>query len=123
MANLTISNGNKTIDTKGLQVRELKAGLSLEQAIEKTSGNGVDETFVEAEGKKYVIFSEDNLSIDSKASIQIDGKAAKVLKSTNEINSFGEGLAFVPVKGYKVAKAVLAPIVPNPATGLAITGG
>lgn len=123
MSNFSISSGNQPIDTKGMQIRELKAGLSLEQAIEKTQDNGIDEAFVEADGKRYVIYSEDDLRIDSKANIQVEGKAAKVLHLSDEMNSFGDGLFLMPSKGYRIAKAAIAPIAPNPATALAITGG
>ena len=129
MASLSISNQGKPVETKGIQVRELKADISLEKAIEATQANGMDEAFVEADGKRYVIFSEDNLDL-AKASLQVDGKATKVLKLSNEINSLGEGLSTAPKAIYRAGAAAVAPlakplryVAPNPATAFAIAAG
>lgn len=83
----------------------------------------MDEAFVEADGKRYVIFTEDNLNLTANTSITIDGKAAHVIKLSNEINSFGEGLSYVPLKGYDVVKSALEPLVPNATTGFAMIAG
>ena len=124
MANLNLTINSKAAEGN-IKVRELKDNVTLAQAIEKTQANGMDEAFVEADGKRYVIFSEDNVSLE-KANIQIDGKAARIVNFSNEINSFGEGISYVPKKTYQVGKAALEPIkyvVPNAGTGIAIAAG
>lgn len=126
MSNLNISTAGQPIDTRGLKVRELKDNIQLDDALKATQGNGMDEAFVEADGKRYVIYSDDNFKLDSKASISIDGKAAKVLKLSNEINSFSEGISYVPSKAYDIAKSALKPVkfvAPNATTSLAIMAG
>lgn len=124
MTNFSIGSSGGP-ERPNIRIRELKPEVSLEQALAKTASNGLDEAFVEAGGKRYVLYSDDDIVL-ANAEIQVEGKAATLLSFNDEINSFGEGLCYLPGKGLKAAWSVIKPIghvVPNLPTGMAIATG
>lgn len=119
-----------------VQVRELKDGVSIEQAAEATKDNGYDEIFFSQEGKNFVAFSSDQAimkqlksgeSNQSLKDLKLDGKAIKVIKLNDETNSFFGGAwettksigRAVVVKPYQLLK----PVLPNAATAGTFAGG
>ncbi|HEY9839781.1 MAG: hypothetical protein ACAI44_15130 [Candidatus Sericytochromatia bacterium] len=119
-----------------VQVRELKDGVSIEQAAEATKNNGFDEVFFSQEGKNYVAFTTDHglisqlksgQSNQSLKDLNLEGKAIKLVKLNDETNSFFGGAwqtaksigRAVVVKPYELLK----PVLPNAATAGTFAGG
>lgn len=124
-------SSNKTHDVTLKGVRELKEGMSVEEAAKLTKSNGLDEIFFEADGKKYVGFTDaQGLDDFDTANFrgEFQGAAMKVLKLNDEVAPhFLSGAAEMTST---LAKAVSAPIraaaratIPNTATGIALAGG
>lgn len=86
------------VNVKGT-VRELKEGVSIGQAFEAGSKDGLDQVYIEAGGKKYAVIG-DGLQLSGfkktdmpLARLYIDGKMqeAEIKAVDNEKNTAGEG--------------------------------
>lgn len=122
---------NKVDEVKLKGVRELKEGLPVEEAAKLTKNNGLDEIFFEANGKKYVGFT-DASGLDDFDTTQIHGEyqgtSMTFLKLNDEVSThFFSGAAEMTGT---LARAVSSPFravanatIPNKATGFALTGG
>lgn len=127
----TVKNYNDEPKTLAFQkVRELKDGMTVEQAAELTKDNGMDELFFECEGKQYVAFTSDsmeNIQHYADKGITNNGKAINVLKFNDEANSLLSGAwdmtktlgRAVVMKPYQALK----PVLPNAATAGTFLGG
>lgn len=124
-----LSNGqSQAMNLKG--VRELKDGMSIDEAAKLTAKNGLDEVFFEVEGKKYVGFADaDHFEkIDTATSkMEMNGKPMNILKLNNEVeNNFLAGAAEMTGKLYRAVTTPIRPalnLIPNKATGAALMAG
>lgn len=118
-----------TYPAYGLPAHALKPGVTLEQAIAKTQGNGLDEVFF-TQGDKLYVASSEKLGLHAQAHIQnlefvdFKGEPAKVLHVNAEANTSEEGV----VTTFKLMKnAVIKPFsyidIPNKATAATFVGG
>lgn len=90
--NLTI-NGT-AIPVQG--VRALRPGISIEQASQKTKGNGLDEVYFNSNGKSYVAYGDSlNISMLKKnviPAVMLNGQKADIVAFEDEANSVWEGM-------------------------------
>jgi hypothetical protein len=90
---MNISINQQSIAVQG--VRELRPGISIEQAIQKTKRNGLDEVFFKANGRAYVAYGDainiSKLKKNEIPAIMFNGLQADMLAFDDESNSIAEG--------------------------------
>ena len=126
---LTIND--KQINVQG--IRELKPGISIQQACEKTKKNGIDEVYFTSGGKSYLAYG-DSLNISDLAKKQIarasfNGAQADVIAHEDEINSVGEGIRVGMLRAWKDTSNTVVGAVKNivssigPSSAMMVGGG
>ncbi|MFN8674677.1 MAG: hypothetical protein U0457_21670 [Candidatus Sericytochromatia bacterium] len=105
-------NGHQ-LDVQG--IKELKNGLSIQEAASKTNKNGLDEVYFSVNGKNYLAYGDalkiGELSQNKIASVTYKGYTGTVVAYQNEANSVGEGVKNGALEGLKKAKdAVLGAV-------------
>lgn len=120
---LTINGVN--IPVQG--IRALRAGITIEQASQKTKGNGLDEIFFIANGKAYVAYGDSlNLSGLKKNSIPVvtfEGQKADIVAYDDEANGIWEGMKLGAVKAIKDTSDAVYGAVKNIITTIGPTAG
>lgn len=91
---MSLTINGKAVPVQG--IRELKPGLSIQEASLKTKNNGLDEIFFNTNGKTYIAYG-DSLNISALRKNQIpavafDGVQADIVAYDDEANSVGEGM-------------------------------
>ncbi len=90
---MNISINQQSIAVQG--VRELRPGISIEQAIQKTKKNGLDEVFFKANGRAYVAYGDainiSKLKKNEIPALMFNGLQADMLAFDDEANSVAEG--------------------------------
>jgi hypothetical protein len=105
------------VNTKG-QVFELKEGTNIKEALKAGQKDGLDQVYVEAGGKNYVV-QGDGLNLKGiakgtlpKAQLELNGKTveATIKEVDNELNTRDEGLMSpVAIGGMAVGVVAVAP--------------
>lgn len=115
-------NGRQ-LDVQG--IKELKTGLSIQEAAQKTKKNGVDEIYFTANGKNYLAYGDalkiGELAQNKIATVTYNANAGSVVAYENELNSFGEGLKSGAMGGVKKAKDAVLGAVSNTITSVGPT--
>ncbi len=129
MESITI-NG-KNLDVQG--IKELKPGMSVQEASTKTKKNGIDEIYFNVDGKNFLAYGDSlkigDLSDNKIASVTYNGRAGSVVAYENEINSLQEGMTTGALSGIKKTKDALFGAVSNtitsvgPTASYALAGG
>lgn len=92
---MNISINRQDIAVQG--IRELRPGISIEQAVQKTKKNGLDEVFFMSQGRAYVAYGDAiNLSKLKKneiPAVMFNGMSADMVAFDDEANSVAEGAA------------------------------
>ena len=90
---MNISINQQSIAVQG--VRELRPGISIEQAIQKTKKNGLDEVFFTSNGRAYVAYGDalniSKLKKNEIPALMVNGLKADLLAFDDEANSIAEG--------------------------------
>lgn len=90
---MNISINHQSIAVQG--VRELRPGISIEQAIQKTKKNGLDEVFFTANGRAYVAYGDainiSKLKKNEIPALMFNGVKADMHAFDDEANSVAEG--------------------------------
>ncbi len=122
------SRYDKVLPEINLNAREIKEGITLEQAVAATQGNGLDEIFFSQGDKLYVAYSEmgggDQNRIQNLNFGEFNGQQAKILKMSSEVNTAGEGFTgSFKLIGSAIAKPFSYIKMPNAATAATFAGG
>lgn len=125
---------NLTINGKSLAVqgiRALRPGITVEQAIQKTKNNGLDEVFFNANGRTYVAYG-DSLQISDLArnkipAVKFNTLQADVIAYDDEANSVWEGArkgAVDEVKnGINYVRTAVGNLITTVQPAVAVAGG
>lgn len=111
--NLTI-NG-KAIPVQG--IRALRPGITIEQAVQKTKNNGLDEIFFQSNGRSYVAYG-DSLNLSGLKSNKIptvtfNNAKADVVAYDDEANSVWEGMSKGAVDEIKTGMTAVRTAISN----------
>lgn len=125
--NLTI-NGRQ-IAVQG--IRPLRAGITIEQAVQKTKNNGLDEIYFNSNGRSYVAYGDSLTLSDLKRNkiptITFNGAQADVVAYDDEANSVWEGMtkgAVDEVKnGMTAVRTAISNLVTTVSPAVAAAGG
>lgn len=126
---MNLSINGQQIQVQG--IRPLRPGITIEQATQKTKGNGLDEVYFNANGRTYIAFG-DALNISSLKKSQIpavmfDNKKADLITYEDEANSVWEGAKRGAVEEVKTGMNAVRTAVNNLITtvqpAVAVAGG
>lgn len=123
------SRYDTTLPEINLNAREIKEGITLEQAVAATQGNGLDEVFFSQGDKLYVAYSEgmnngDQNRIKNLNFGVFNGEQAKILAVSSEVNTASEGFSgSFKLIGSAIAKPFSYIKMPNTATAATFAGG
>lgn len=112
-----------------LNAREIKEGITLEQAVAATQSNGLDEVFFSQGDKLYVAYSEgmggdDQNRIKNLNFGEFNGQQAKILAVSSEVNTLSEGFnGSFKLIGSAISKPLSYIKMPNAATAATFAGG
>lgn len=125
---------NLSINGQQLQVqgvRALRPGITIEQAVQKTKNNGLDEVFFTSNGQSYVAYG-DSLDISKLKKNQIPAvmfasQKADIVAYDDEVNSVWEGVkkgAIEEIKtGMGAVRTAVNNLVSNVGPSIAAAGG
>lgn len=125
--NLTI-NG-KAIPVQG--IRALRPGITIEQAVQKTKNNGLDEVFFKSNGRTYIAYG-DSLNLSGLKSNKIpavtfNGAQADAIAYDDEANSVWEGMTKGAVdeikNGMTAVRTAISNLVTTVTPAVAAAGG
>lgn len=119
----TIAINGKNLDVQG--IKELKPGMSVQEASLKTKKNGIDEIYFNVDGKNFLAYGDSldigGLSSNKIAQVTYNGRAGNVVVHENEINSLKEGMITGALSGIKKTKDALFGAVSNTITSVGPT--
>lgn len=119
----TISLNGRQLDVQG--IKELKPGMSVQEASVKTKKNGIDEIYFNVDGKNFLAYGDSlnigDLSQNKIAQVTYNGRAGSVVAYENEINSVQEGMKTGAMNGIKKTKDALFGAVSNTITSVGPT--
>lgn len=126
---MALSINGQQIHVQG--VRPLRPGITIEQAVQRTKNNGLDEIFFMSEGRAYVAYGDSlNLSGLKKNAIpavMFQGRSADVIAYDDEVNSVWEGMRKGAVEEIKTGMNAVRTAVSNLITTVqptvAVAGG
>ncbi|MFN8575974.1 MAG: hypothetical protein U0354_03885 [Candidatus Sericytochromatia bacterium] len=114
-------------------IKELKPGMSVQEASTKTKKNGIDEIYFNVDGKNFLAYGDSlkigELSENRIAKVTYNGRAGNVVAYENEINSLQEGMKTGALSGIKKTKDAIFGAVSNivttigPTSALVAAGG
>lgn len=112
-------------------IRPLRAGITIEQATQKTKNNGLDEIYFNSNGRSYIAYGDSlNLSALKKnqiPTVMFNGLKADVVSYDDEANSIWEGAAKGAVEEVKTGMNAVRTAVSNLVTtvqpAVAVAGG
>ena len=125
---------NLSINGQQLQVqgvRALRPGITIEQAVQKTKNNGIDEVFFTSNGQSYIAYG-DSLDISKLKKNQIPAvmfasQKADIIAYDDEVNSVWEGAkkgAIEEIKtGMNAVRTAVNNLISNVAPSVAAAGG
>ncbi len=125
---------NLSINGQQLQVqgvRTLRPGITIEQAVQKTKNNGLDEVFFTSNGQTYMAYG-DSLEISKLKKNQIPAvmfasQKADIIAYDDEVNSVWEGAkkgAIEEIKtGMNAVRTAVNNLISNVAPSIAAAGG
>lgn len=125
--NLTI-NG-KAIPVQG--IRALRPGITIEQAVQKTKNNGLDEVFFQSNGRSYIAYG-DSLNLSGLKSnkiptITFNSAKADIVAYDDEANSIWEGMSKGAVDeiktGMTAVRTAISNLVTTVSPAVAAAGG
>jgi hypothetical protein len=120
----SLAINGKVINVQG--IKELKSGLSIQEATLKTKKNGLDEVYFTVDGKNLLAYGDaldlKALSKNKIASITYNGKQGTLVAYEDEANSFGEGLSLGALNGLKNTRDAVLGAVKNTITSIGPTG-
>lgn len=92
---MNISINRQNISVQG--IRELRPGITIEQAVQKTKKNGLDEVFFMAQGRAYVAYGDSidlsKLKKNDIPAVMFNNMSADLIAFDDEANSIAEGAA------------------------------
>ncbi len=90
---MNISINRQNIAVQG--IRELRAGITVEQAVQKTRNNGLDEVFFKSNGRTYVAYGDalkiSDLRKNEIPAVMFNHMSADIIAYDDEANSYLEG--------------------------------
>lgn len=127
----TISINGKELAVQG--IKELRAGMSVQEASTKTKKNGIDEIYFNVDGKNYLAYGDSlkigDLSKNQISTVTYNGRAGSVVAHEDEINSLKDGMVVGALSGVKKTKDAVFSAVNNivtsvgPTSALVAAGG
>lgn len=107
-------------------IKELKSGVSVQEAATKTKKNGIDEVYFNVSGVNYLAYGDaldlKELSKNKISSITYNNQSGTIVSYEDEINSVGEGITSGALNGLKKTKEALFGAVSNTITSVGPTG-
>lgn len=106
-------------------IKELKPGMTVQEATLKTKKNGFDEIYFNVDGKNFLAYGDSlNLKELSKkqiANITYNNRNANLVAYENEMNSVGEGIIQGSINGLKKTRDAILGAVSNTVTSVGPT--
>lgn len=106
-------------------IKELKPGMTVQEATLKTKKNGFDEIYFTVDGKNFLAYGDSlNLKELSKkqiANITYNNRNANLVAYENEMNSVGEGIIQGSINGLKKTRDAILGAVSNTVTSVGPT--
>lgn len=126
---MNLSINNREIAVQG--IRTLRAGITIEQAVQKTKNNGLDEVYFTAGGKNYVAYGDSLALSDLKRNkipaVTFNGAKADVVAYDDEANSLWEGMSKGAVdeikSGMTAVRTAISNLVTTVGPAVATAGG
>lgn len=119
----TISINGRVLDVQG--IKELKPGMSVQEASVKTKKNGIDEVYFNVDGKNFLAYGDSlkigELSNNKISQVTYNGRMGTVVAYENEINSMQEGMVTGALSGIKKTKEAIFGAVSNTVTSVGPT--
>ena len=119
----SIAINGRNVNVQG--IKELRDGLSVQEATTKTKKNGIDEVYFAVDGHNYLAFGD---AIDIKelkqnkiASLTYNGRQGTVVAYEDEINSVAQGIKEGALNGLKKTRDALFGAVSNTITSVGPT--
>jgi len=123
-----------TINGQQIQVqgiRPLRPGISIEQAVQKTKNNGLDEIFFTSNGRSYVAYGDSlnmsGLRKNAIPAVMFKGQSADVVAYDDEINGVWEGArkgAVDEIKtGMNAVRSAVGNLITTVQPTVAVVGG
>jgi hypothetical protein len=120
----SIAINGKQVNVQG--IKELKSGLSIQEATTKTKKNGIDEVYFSVDGKNFLAYGDaldlKGLSRNNIATITYNNRQGNLVAYEDEANSFGEGLKMGAFNGLKNTRDAVLGAVKNTITSIGPTG-
>lgn len=127
----TISINGRELAVQG--IKELKAGMSVQEASIKTKKNGIDEIYFNVDGKNFLAYGDSlkigELSKNQISSVTYNGRSGSIVAYEDEINSLKDGMVVGALSGVKKTKDAVFSAVNNivtsvgPTSALVAAGG
>ncbi len=119
----TITLNGRALDVQG--IKELRPGLSVQEAALRTKKNGIDEVYFNVDGKNFLAYGDAlkiaDLSKNKISTVTYNGRQGTVVAYENEINSFKEGVLTGALSGIKKTKDAIFGAVSNTVTSVGPT--
>lgn len=119
----SIAINGKNVQVQG--IKELRSGMTVQDAVAKTKKNGIDEVYFQVDGKNFLAYGDSlkigDLSNNQIASVTYNGRAGTIVSYDNEINSSWEGAKTGALSGIKKTKDALLGAVSNTITSVGPT--
>lgn len=126
---MNLSINGRQIAVQG--IRPLRPGITIEQAVQKTKNNGLDEVYFSSNGRNYVAYGDSLALSDLKRNkipaISFKGATADVVAYDDEANSVWEGVrkgAVDEVKnGMTAVRTAISNLITTVQPAIAVAGG
>lgn len=112
-------------------IRPLRPGITVEQAVQRTKANGLDEIFFTSNGRAYVAYGDSlnlsNLKKNTIPTVMFENQKADVIAYDDEVNSVWEGMrkgAVEEVKtGMNAVRTAVSNLITTVQPTVAVAGG
>lgn len=119
----SIAINGKNVQVQG--IKELRSGMTVQDAIAKTRKNGIDEVYFQVDGKNYLAYGDalkiGDLSNNQISNVTYNGRMGTIVSYDNEVNSTWEGIKTGALGGIKKTKDALLGAVSNTITSVGPT--
>ena len=119
----SIAINGREVNVQG--IKELRSGLSVQEAVAKTKKNGIDEIYFQVDGKNFLAYGDalkiGDLSQNKISSVTYNGRMGTVVAHENEVNSVSEGIVTGALSGFKKTKEAIFGAVGNTITSVGPT--
>lgn len=126
---MNLSINGRQVPVQG--IRQLRPGITIEQAVQKTKNNGLDEVFFNSNGKNYIAYGDSlnlsGLKRNQIPTITFNGAKADVVAYDDEANSVWEGMSKGAVEeiktGMNAVRTAVSNLVTTVTPAVAAAGG